>query len=162
MENKNANEFEITRVYDAPRELVWKVWTDPEMLKQWWGPDNVSIPECEVDLRVGGTFHIVMEAGEAMGPYKGTHWPMVAQFTVVEPTTKLAYSAKAWVDGNNDDTMIEQVTELTLSDEDGKTKVHLRAVINKAGPAAGMAVQGMHAGFTQQLEKLDKFLAGKK
>ncbi len=72
--------------------MVWQAWTNPEKLKQWWGPDNVIIPECEVDLRVGGTFYIVMEAGEAMGPYKCTKWPMTATFTVVEPNMKLAYT----------------------------------------------------------------------
>jgi uncharacterized protein YndB with AHSA1/START domain len=65
------------------------------MLKQWWGPDNVTIPACEVDLRVGGRIYIVMEAGEAMGPYKGTKWPMLGRYTVVESNNKLAYSVKA-------------------------------------------------------------------
>src|SRR5438477_8911205 len=122
MENKN--ELIIERVFNAPRELVWKAWTDPEMLKQWWGPNNVTIPECEVDLRVGGRFYIVMEAGEAMGPYKGTLWPMEAKLTIVEPparlgyaegvsgrNSKLAYSAKAWTKGAEEETYIDQVTE---------------------------------------------------
>ena len=61
-------ELEIKRTYDAPVSDVWKAWTEPEQIKAWWGPDNVSIPECEVDLRVGGRIYIVMEAGEAMGP----------------------------------------------------------------------------------------------
>jgi uncharacterized protein YndB with AHSA1/START domain len=43
-------EVRFERVYDASPETVWKAWTDPEMLKQWWGPDNVSIPECEVGV----------------------------------------------------------------------------------------------------------------
>ena len=88
-------EVSFERVYDAPVSRVWEAWTNPEMLKQWWGPDNVSIPECEVNLTVGGTFYIVMEAGEAMGSYKGTQWPMEAEFTVIEPNAKLAYNAKA-------------------------------------------------------------------
>src|SRR5437588_9977748 len=125
MEN-NKKELMIARTFDAPRELVWKAWTDPELLKQWWGPNNVTIPECEVDLRVGGKFYIVMEAGEAMGPYKGTKWPMLAEFTVVEPNSKLAYRAKAWTEGQNEETQIDQVTELTLVEENGKTKLKLK------------------------------------
>lgn len=152
----------LERTYDASPETVWQAWTKPEMLKQWWGPNNVTIPECEVDLRVGGKFYIVMEAGEAMGPYKGTKWPMLAEFTVVEPPSKLSYNAKAWVEGQKDETTIDQTTEITLTEEHGKTKVKVRAAIHKTGPAAGMAVQGMQAGFTQQLEKLDDFLAVKK
>lgn len=153
-------EIEFERTYDAPREAVWQAWTDPAKLKEWWGPDNVTIPECEVDLRVGGRFYIVMEAGEAMGPYKGTKWPMEATFTVVEPNSRLVYAAKAWTEGDQEATLIGQTTEVTFSDENGKTKVRVKAAINAAGPKAGMAVQGMKMGFTQQLGKLGRFLKG--
>src|ERR1700722_3748669 len=91
------------KTFDAPLETVWKAWTDPEMIKQWWGPDNVIIPACEVDLRVGGKIYIVMEAGEAMGQYKGTQWPMLGKFTVVEPNAKLSYDVKAWVGKQQND-----------------------------------------------------------
>jgi uncharacterized protein YndB with AHSA1/START domain len=157
MENKK--EVVLERVFNASPELVWKVWTTPEMLKQWWGPNNVIIPECEVDLRVGGKFYIVMEAGEGMGSYKGLLWPMLAEFTVVEPNAKLAYTAQAWTEGQKEETTIDQTTEITLTEEDGKTKVTVVAIIHNAGPGAQMAVQGIEAGFTQQLAKLDDFLA---
>ena len=156
---KPVKEVELERTYDASPEKVWQAWTEPEMIKQWWGPDNVTIPECEVDLRAGGKFYIVMEAGEAMGPYKGTKWPMLAEFTAVEPNLKLFYTAKAWTEGQKEETMIDQTTELTLTEEKGKTKLKIRAVIYKTGPKAVMAVQGMQAGFTQQLEKLGRFLS---
>lgn len=161
----NTKELTIERMFDAPIEAVWKAWTDPAMIKQWWGPDNVSIPECEIDLRVGGKIYIVMEAGEAMGPYKGTKWPMLGKFTVVEPNAKLAYDVQAWTEGHNDngETTIDQTTEIALTEENGKTKLTIKATIHKTGPSAGMAVQGMEQGFNQQLEKLGKFLvAGRK
>jgi uncharacterized protein YndB with AHSA1/START domain len=156
-------EVTFERIYDASPEMVWQAWTKPEMIKQWWGPDNVIIPECEIDLRIGGKIYIVMEAGEAMGPYKGTKWPMLGKFTIVEPNVKLSYDVQAWVGmEQNDQTTIDQTTELTLTPENGKTKLNLRAVIHKTGPDAQMAVQGMQAGFTQQLEKLNNFLIAKK
>jgi uncharacterized protein YndB with AHSA1/START domain len=151
-------EIEFERTYDSPIEVVWQAWTDPEHLKQWWGPDNVSIPECEVDLRVGGRVYIVMEAGEAMGPYKGTRWPMEGKYTVIEKNSKLAYAVKAWTESQEETTEIDQITELTLSDDNGKTKIKLKATINKTGPDAKMAVEGMQMGFNQQLDKLNKFL----
>lgn len=157
----NEKEITLTRSYDAPLHEVREAWTDPAQLTKWWGPDNVSIPECEVELNVGGKFYIVMEAGEAMGPYKGTRWPMLAQFTVVEPDAKLAYTAKAWTEGQEEETTIDQTTEITFSEENGKTTVQVVAAIQKTGPKAGMAVQGMEAGFTQQLAKLDHYLAEK-
>ncbi len=155
-------EITFERTYDASLATVWEAWTNAEMLKQWWGPDNVSIPECEIDVRVGGKFYIVMEAGEAMGPYKGTKWPMEAEFTVVEPKSKLSYTAKAWTEGKKEETTIDQTTELTLTEEDGKTKLKIVAAIHKAGPGAGMATEGMQYGFNQQLEKLNTFLTARK
>lgn len=149
----------LERTYDATPAAVWDAWTKPELLKQWWGPENVSIPECEVDLRVGGTFSITMEAGEAMGPYKGTLWPMIATFTVVEPQSQLSYTAQAWTEGNKEATTIDQTTEISFKEENGKTKVTVVATIHKTGPDATMAVQGMEAGFTQQLGKLNTFLS---
>jgi uncharacterized protein YndB with AHSA1/START domain len=159
--SSDKKELTIVRTFDAPRELVWKAWTDSEMIKQWWGPNGVVIPKCEIDLKVGGKIYIVMEAGEAMGSYKGMRWPMLGTFTAVEPNGKLSYDVKAWTEGQNENgaSTIDQITELTLTEENGKTKLTLKAVIFKTGPKAEMAVQGMQAGFTQQLEKLAAFLA---
>jgi uncharacterized protein YndB with AHSA1/START domain len=163
MEDKN--ELLIERAVDASPEAVWEAWTDPDMLKQWWGPNGVTIPECEVDLRIPGKFYIVMEAGEAMGPYKGIKWPMLGKFTVIEPNSKLSYDAQAWTEGQKGETTIDQTTELTLTEDDslpaqaGKTRVKIMAVVHKIGPGAKMAVEGMQAGFAQQLDKLNDFLA---
>ncbi len=43
----------VTRIFDAPRELVWKAWTDPKYVMQWWGPKGFTAPVCKMDLRVG-------------------------------------------------------------------------------------------------------------
>jgi len=155
-------EVVLERTYETSPETVWQDWTKPDLIKQWWGPNNVTIPECEVEPRVGGKIYIVMEAGEAMGPYKGTKWPMLGKFTVVEPNSKLSYDAKAWTEGQKEETTIDQTTEILLTEEKGKTKLKIRAVIHKAGPGAVMAVQGMKMGFTQQLDKLNDFLAANK
>ena len=155
-------EVAFERIYDAPIDAVWRAWTDPAMIKQWWGPNDVTIPECEIDLRVGGKIYIVMEAGEGMGPYKGTLWPMLGTFTAVETNKKLSYDVQAWTEGQKETTTIDQTTELVLTEEGGKTKMNLRAVIHKAGPGAKMAAEGMQVGFTQQLEKLNAFLVGEK
>ncbi len=152
-------EVMFERTFDTSPESVWQAWTDPEMLKQWWGPNDVSIPECEVDLRVGGKIYIVMEAGEATGSYKGTRWPMEGRFTLIETGSKLSYTAKAWTEGQEEEeTEIDQVVELVLTKDNGKTKMTLKATINKVGPNAKMAVEGMQWGYNQQFDKLEKFL----
>lgn len=58
----------ISRVFDAPRERVWKAWTDPEIIKRWWGPEGFSSPSIRVDLRVGGKYVFAMH-----GP-AGSEW----------------------------------------------------------------------------------------
>ena len=156
MEDKK--EVTFSRVFNAPRERVWRAWTDPGELKKWWGPNGVNIPECKVELRAGGKFYIVMEAGEAMGPAKGTRWPMDATYTEVEPNAKLLYAAKAWTEGAEATTEIEQTHEMTLADEDNKTKMELIVTVTKIGPDATAAIQGMQWGFNQQFDKLEAYL----
>lgn len=152
-------EVVLEKMYDAPVAKVWEAWTNAEQLKQWWGPQHVSIPECEVDLRVGGKFAITMEAGEGMGTFKGTLWPMQAEYTEIMPNEKLAFTAQAWTEGDKENTTIDQKTEVTFTAEGEQTKVHVKAAIYKTGPKAGLAVEGMQHGFTQQLAKLEQFLA---
>ena len=55
-----ANDLVLERILDAPRDLVWKAWTDPEHLKRWWAPRPYQTPECEMDLRPGGGFYTRM------------------------------------------------------------------------------------------------------
>jgi uncharacterized protein YndB with AHSA1/START domain len=64
-------EFTIARVYDAPRELVWRTWTDPEHIAQWWGPTEITTPldTIEVDLRPGGVFRTVMVSDDDGGRF---------------------------------------------------------------------------------------------
>jgi Activator of Hsp90 ATPase homolog 1-like protein len=52
----------IERIFDAPRELVWKAWSDPEMAKRWWGPKGFTAPAAEIDFRVGGKELLAMQS----------------------------------------------------------------------------------------------------
>ena len=58
----------IERVFDAPRELVWKAWTTPEIVKKWWGPKDFTCPVANIDFRVGGKYHVAMHG------LAGTEW----------------------------------------------------------------------------------------
>jgi uncharacterized protein YndB with AHSA1/START domain len=65
MTTKKSSEAErmmITRVFDAPRELVWKAWTDPKYVMQWWGPKGFTSPFCKMDFREGGKFLCCMKS----------------------------------------------------------------------------------------------------
>jgi uncharacterized protein YndB with AHSA1/START domain len=56
------NEYKITRIFNAPREMVFRAWTDPVYVKQWWGPAEFSSPYCTIDFRVGGKFRFCMRS----------------------------------------------------------------------------------------------------
>lgn len=61
-EGNNPQEFVISRVFDAPRDLVWKTFTQAEHMKQWWGPKGFTVIAAKMDFRPGGTFHYGMKS----------------------------------------------------------------------------------------------------
>lgn len=74
MTKSTVNETErmvVTRVFDAPRELVWKAWTDPKYVMQWWGPKGFTAPVCKMDFRVGGKFLYCMKAPDGQEFWNG-------------------------------------------------------------------------------------------
>jgi uncharacterized protein YndB with AHSA1/START domain len=163
MEPKKDLTFE--RTLNAPRETVWKAWTDPKLVAQWWGPNGVTNPVCEVDPRVGGVLHIVMEAGEEMGPAKGMKWPMKGTFTEVVAPERLVFKSQAFSSPDEKEAAIETTTEVTLLEDGNKTKMKVHTFVTKTTPgtngfpSADQAIAGMEAGWSQQFDKLGKFLA---
>jgi uncharacterized protein YndB with AHSA1/START domain len=151
--------FTFERTYPASVETVWRAWTEPEMLRQWWGPEHTTVPECEVDLRIGGRIFIVMEAGEKMGKYQGTRWPMAGTFSVIDEQSRLAYEARSWTDGEQDTSTIDHSNNVSFTADDGGTVVNLTVSITNVGPGAKMAAFGMKWGYKAQLDKLDELLA---
>lgn len=157
---KKRKDLSFERSYAAPVETVWQAWTRAEMLREWWGPEKTTIPECEIDLRVGGTIRVVTEAGEEMGKYQGTRWPMVGTFTIVEENSRLVYEARSWTEGEEDTTTIVHTNELTLTENGEETVVELRISITEIGSKAKMAAFGMKWGYKQQLDKLGSYISG--
>src|SRR5437016_13016740 len=87
MTKNTVNEKErmvITRVFDAPRALVWKAWTDPQYVMQWWGPKDFTAPGCKIDFRVGGKFLCCMRAPAGQeGGNAGEHHEIVLHEKIV-------------------------------------------------------------------------------
>jgi uncharacterized protein YndB with AHSA1/START domain len=140
----------IVRVFDAPRQLVWKAWTDPRQLAKWFGPRDFSTPVCEADVRPGGTLRITMQ-----GP-DGTLYPMVAVYDEVIEPERLVWTTAVEHDGNVS-FEIRQVT--TFAERDGKTELTLQAFIVRSTPESADALGGMEQGWSQSLDKLDALLA---
>jgi uncharacterized protein YndB with AHSA1/START domain len=76
----------VTRVFDAPRELVWKAWTDPKYMMQWWGPKDCTSPFCEMDFRVGGKFLCCMRSPD------GQEFWNAGEYHEIIPHQKIVFS----------------------------------------------------------------------
>src|ERR1700751_2317628 len=88
MTKSTVNETErmvVTRIFDAPRELVWKAWTDPKYVMQGWGPKGFTAPVCKIDFRVGGKFLCCMTApdGHVVGWNGGEYFEIVVHEKIV-------------------------------------------------------------------------------
>ncbi len=137
MPEATAQEITITRTYDAPRELLWRAWTEPEELAQWWGPPGWTTPldSVTMEVRPGGAFRLtsVNEEGTEM-PVAGTYREVVEPERIVleEP------GEEAWHEGS--------VSEVTFTDlGDGRTEVALRATIRTTDEMRRQAEHGMRA-----------------
>jgi uncharacterized protein YndB with AHSA1/START domain len=149
---QNERELRLSRVYEAPRELVWRFCTDPELLAKWWGPRGVTNEESEVDLRPGGVIRIVMVAGEEMGQLAGQRWPMQGVFKEIEEPKKLVFANQAVDEAGN--VLIDGETTVTFEEQDGKTKLTMYTTAKAMVPEAVPMIEGMTEGWTQSWDKL--------
>ena len=125
-------ELVITRIFDAPRELVWQAWTDPTQLVKWWGPKNFTAPAAKIDLRVGGKYLNCMRSPE------GQDYWTTGIYREVVPLERLVYTDSfADADGNvvpashygmGEDFPLEMQVTIIFEDVDGKTKMTLKHV----------------------------------
>ncbi|HEX9824255.1 MAG TPA: SRPBCC domain-containing protein [Actinomycetota bacterium] len=143
-------ELTLTRIIDAPRELVFKAWTEPEQVAKWWGPDGFTAPVVELDPRPGGALRVDMQ-----GP-DGVVYPNTGEFLeVVEPERLVVTTRLLDGDGN---VLVEDVNTITFEDEGGKTKVTVHARVIKATPEAAEALEGMDDGWNQTLDRMVRFV----
>lgn len=146
----NERTIELTRLFNAPRALVWKTWTEAQHVQQWWGPQMFDNPVCEWDARPGGAILIHMR-----GP-DGTVYPMTGEFIeVVAPETLVFTSVARDHEGN---ALLESRTTVTLTEHNGKTKLVARATARGLVPFAPQMLAGMEMGWNQQLDKLETFM----
>ncbi len=144
-------ELILTRVFDAPRELVFKAWTDPKCVAEWWGPHGFTNPVCELDPRPGGAILIHMR-----GP-DGTVYPMTGTYQeIVEPERIVFTNAALDADGKP---MFEILTTVTFIEQGGKTKQIVQARVIKKTAQAAPYLAGMEQGWTQTLQRLNSYLA---
>jgi uncharacterized protein YndB with AHSA1/START domain len=151
-------ELVITRVFDAPRELVWRAWTEPERIKRWRGPRNFTAPVCKVDLSVGGTYLYCMRSPEGQD-YWGT-----GVYREIVPPERIVYT-DSFADeqgnrvpashyGMGGDWPSELLVTVTFEEHEGKTKFTLRHVGIPAGEMSDLTGAGWNESFDKLAEAL--------
>jgi uncharacterized protein YndB with AHSA1/START domain len=132
-------EFTITRVYEAPRELVWRAWTDPEHMAAWFGPRGITTPRSTitVDLRPGGAFEFTMVSDD-----DGTEYPSGGTFVEVQAPERLV-----WRDRD-----IDLLVTVTFSDLGDRTEMTCHVVGETGGAQA-------YDGWSTMFDKLGELVA---
>jgi uncharacterized protein YndB with AHSA1/START domain len=142
-----------TRVLDAPRDLVWRVWTDPVHLAQWWGPNGFRTTTSAYDLRPGGVWRFVMH-----GPDGRDYQNRITFDEIVKPE-RLVYHHG----GGDDVEPVQFRTTVTFDDLGGKTRVTLRGEFPSAEERARVIRDyGADKGLAQTLARLDEYVAAMK
>ena len=151
---KNKEELTITRIFDAPREIVWKAWTEPELLKKWWGPKYFPAPVSKIDLRVGGRYLSCMR-----GPDGKEYWSTGVYREIVPKERLVCTDSFADEKGNvvpashygmTGEWPLELLVTMTLEDIGGKTRMTLR----HEGIPAGMMRELTATGWSESFDKL--------
>jgi uncharacterized protein YndB with AHSA1/START domain len=148
------NEIIISRLFDAPRDLVWRACTEPEMIMQWWGPKNFTAPSCTIDLRVGGRYLYCMRSPEGKD-----FWSTGVFREIARPERIVCTDSFADENGNvvpathygmSADIPLEMLMTFTFEDQAGRTRLTTR----HAGLPAGVMHDMARAGWNESLDKL--------
>jgi uncharacterized protein YndB with AHSA1/START domain len=167
LSNKSANEstspsIVITRVFDAPRERVFQAWTDPDKVKQWWGPKGFTTPVVQIDLRPGGKSLSCMRS-----PDGKDYWGVGVYREVVRPERIVVTDSFADEKGNavpasyyqmGLDFPLEMLIKVNFEEYEGKTRLTLQHI----GIPSGKDSDDARAGWSESFDKLDEYLAKEK
>jgi uncharacterized protein YndB with AHSA1/START domain len=157
----NKTEIVISREFDAPRELVWKAWTDSDMFMQWWGPKDFTTPVSKIDLRVEGEYFNCMRSHEGQDFCgKGVYREIVKPERLVMTDSfadKEGNTVPATHYGMDADFPMEMQIMVTFEEQNGKTKLIVKhsdvTNINET------ELNDMQQGWNESLDKLAELLA---
>jgi uncharacterized protein YndB with AHSA1/START domain len=150
---KGELEIVMTRVFDAPRSLVFEAWTKPELIQRWLlGPDGWSMPICEVNLVPGGSYRMVWrkDAGGKEMTSRGTYREVVRPERIVCTET----FQDPWYVG-------ESVVTTEFADREGRTEVTMTMKYGSKEARDGVLKSGMESGVAVSYDRLEALLASK-
>jgi uncharacterized protein YndB with AHSA1/START domain len=150
-----ARELTLVRTFDAPRELVFRAFTDARHLAQWWGPHGFTTPVCEIEARPGGAVRIHMRGPEGTG--HDTVYRTTGVVREIVAPERLVFALALLEDDGS--IRLENINTVTFAEQAGKTTITLHVRVIKATEAAEYNLQGMQAGWSQSLERLASLVA---
>ncbi len=140
----------ITRIIDAPRELVFQAWTEPAHLVRWWGPHGFTTPVCEMDVRLGGTFRITMRSPE------GEEYRIKGVYHEILAPERLVYT-NGWDEAGRPGG--ESLVTLTFSDHAGRTRLTILTEFASVADLETFKGMGVAEGWGESLGRLERHLA---
>lgn len=156
--SQSTREINITRIFDAPKNRVWSAWTDPDLVRHWWGPKGFTTPYCTIDFRVGGKYLNCMHSPEGQDYWStGTYREIVNLERIVNTdsfadkegniVSAATYGiTPAWPD--------EALITLTFKDQGGKTRFTLKHADIPAGKDGDLCEDG----WNETLDRLAEYL----
>ncbi len=135
----------ITREFDAPKHLVYKAWTTPELVRQWWSGERGAVTLCEIDLRVGGTWrYVMMVHGEFEVGFHGEYRELVPNERIVSTEVY-----EGMPDG-------EALNTLTLTEVDGRTTLEVLVEHSCQEHRDAHINSGMEGGMQEAMDRLER------
>jgi uncharacterized protein YndB with AHSA1/START domain len=146
------NQIRVTREFNAPRHLVWRAYTEPELVKRWWAGDKGTVTSAEIDLRVGGRWRYVMAAeGGFEVAFRGEYHEIDAPQRLVN--TEI-------FEGIPDPDDHAGLVTVTLTERDGRTYMEMLCEYRDKTDRDAVVDSGMEGGLQQSLDHLEKVAAG--
>ena len=147
-----------SRVFDAPREVVYHAWTDPKQLAKWFPPEHFSAPVCELDVRPGGVLRIQMRGDDDAGELAGLVFPGKGVYREVVPNERLSFTFEGEGEGSPPPAILMTVI---FEDQGRKTKVTIHQTAETVAGYEELKKSGATEGLRQSLNKLSTLLEGK-
>ncbi len=145
----------VERVFDAPRELVWRAFTEPERLAKWFGPKGWTLPVCNLDFRTGGVWHYMMQ-----GPNGEESWGRAVYREIVEPERIVYTDQFADAAGNVNENMPSMLITMNFVDLGGsKTRLESITIFGTEAELQATLAMGVVQGLTETWDKLADYLA---
>jgi uncharacterized protein YndB with AHSA1/START domain len=149
-------DFVGTRIFDAPRSLVFKAFSECQSLTRWFGPAGWTLPVCEMDFREGGTWFYCMKSPQGEDACGKTTF-----HEIVEPVRIIYSDAFADRDGTVTAGMPKMLVTISFTDLDGRTQLESRTRFASAEDLRTVSELGMDEGLRETWDRLDDYLAGR-